>query len=52
MLIISARDNKNNRWKRNATKTKTERGNTFVNTFENNYVNCMCLRQLLWFKNY
>ena len=25
MLIISARDNKNNGWKRNATKKKTER---------------------------
>ena len=26
---------------------KEQRGNTFVNTFENNCVNCMCLRQLL-----
>ena len=32
MLIISARDNENNRWKRKAAKTKTERNKDVTQT--------------------
>ena len=42
MLVVSATDNENNRWKKNATKTKTEVTQAVAKVLElNDFVVCL-----------